>query len=42
MEGFNVTREVMGFISQMLLRELSAIVGEECWGVVGQSTQVSI
>ncbi|MCY0911409.1 hypothetical protein [Massilia antarctica] len=25
----------MGIISQMLLRELSAIVGEECWGVVG-------
>lgn len=25
----------MSYISEMLLRELSAIVGEECWGVVG-------
>ena len=25
----------MGYISEMLLRELAAIVGEECWGVVG-------
>ena len=25
----------MGYVSEMLLRELSALVGEECWGVVG-------